>query len=138
MSLLALLPIIGEVIKKVIPDPVAAAEANYKVLDLAQRGELTHLDAEVKIALGQIEINKIDAASASFFKGGWRPAVGWTCTFGLFYEFILRPLLPWFLTIAGVQVPPLPPSDMGTLITMLGGLLGLGALRTVERVQGKS
>lgn len=138
MTLLALLPLIGEVIKKVIPDPQAAADANYKVLELAQRGELAELDANLKLALGQMEVNKIEAASTDLFRSGWRPYVGWVCGAGLTYEFLVRPFLPWTVRLLGAEVPPLPPTDMGTLITMLGGLLGLGGLRTVERIKGKA
>ncbi len=138
MSILAVLPIIGEIVKRVIPDPIQAAEVNLKVATLAQSGALAQLDADLKLAVGQMEVNKIEAASSDLFRGGWRPAVGWICALGLFYDFFLRPLLPWVAKLLGAEVPPLPPTDMGTLITMLGGLLGLGTLRTVERVKGKA
>src|SRR5690606_18165528 len=87
----ALIPIIGTVLDKIIPDPQAASEAKLKALEMAQRGELAFLDADVKLALGQMEINKAEAMSGDRFRGGWRPAVGWCCVFGLGYTFLLRP-----------------------------------------------
>lgn len=133
----ALIPVIGGVLEKVLPDPQAAADAKVKLLDLAQRGELAVLDAETKLALGQIEVNKTEAGT-DMFRGGWRPATGWACVFGLVYQFLVQPLLPWIVTLFGVTVPPLPPIDNETLMVLLTGMLGLGGLRTFERIRGKA
>jgi hypothetical protein len=133
----ALIPVIGGVLEKVLPDPQAAADAKVKLLDLAQRGELAVLDAETKLALGQIEVNKTEAGT-DMFRGGWRPATGWTCVFGLVYQFLVQPLLPWIVALFGVTVPPLPPIDNETLMVLLTGMLGLGGLRTFERIRGKA
>lgn len=123
------------IIEKVIPDPAQAAKAKLDTLELAQRGELAHLDADVKLALGQLEVNRAEAATDAF-RGGWRPMVGWVCAAGLGYQYIARPLLPWFVAVLGLDVPPLPPLDMGDLITILAGMLGLGGLRSWERTRG--
>lgn len=133
----ALIPVIGGVLEKVLPDPQAAADAKVKLLDLAQRGELAVLDAETKLALGQIEVNKTEA-NTDMFRGGWRPATGWACVFGLAYQFLVQPLLPWIVTLFGVTVPPLPPIDNETLMVLLTGMLGLGTMRTFERIRGKA
>ena len=133
----ALIGPVAGIIDKLIPDPEAQAKAKLQMLELGQRGELAALDADVRLALGQMEINKAEAASLSLFKGGWRPMVGWTCCFGLVYEFLARPLLPFFATWAGHEVPPLPPLDTATLMTLLMGMLGLGGMRSYERVSGK-
>lgn len=131
------LPVIGTILDKLLPDPKAAADAKLKALELAQRGELAALDAEVRLAMGQLEINKAEAQSPSLFKGGWRPATGWVCVFGLGYTYFARPLLPWVMGLWGVEVAPLPAIDTGELMVLLGGLLGLGGMRTIERVNGK-
>lgn len=131
-----LIPAVTSILDKVIPDPAAAAEAKLKALELAQRGELAALDADVKLALGQMEVNKVEAGTDTF-RGGWRPSVGWVCVFGLFYQFILQPLLPWIVTVCGGSVPPLPAIDNETLMVLLMGMLGLGGLRTFERVKGR-
>jgi hypothetical protein len=133
----ALIPVIGGILEKVLPDPQAAADAKLKLLDLAQRGELAVLDAETKLAMGQIEVNRVEAGT-DMFRGGWRPATGWACVFGLIYQFLVQPLLPWLVTVLGGSVPPLPPIDNDTLMVLLTGMLGLGGLRTFERIKGKA
>lgn len=133
----ALIPLIGTIVEKVIPDPQAAADAKLRVMELAQKGELAVLDADLKLALGQIEVNKAEATT-DMFRGGWRPAVGWICVVGLAYQFILQPVLPWAVALFGAQVPPLPAIDNESLMVLLTGMLGLGGLRTFERVKGKA
>lgn len=135
--LAALLPLIGTVIDKAIPDPQAAAQAKLEAMRLAKSGEMAALDADLKIALGQIETNKVEA-STDAFRGGWRPAAGWVCVFGLGYTFLLRPLLPWLVSLTGADVAELPPIDTAELLALLGGLLGLGGFRTYERVRGRA
>ena len=131
------IPAITQVLDKIIPDPQAAADAKLKALELAQKGDLAALDAELRLALGQLEVNKAEATT-DMFRGGWRPAVGWVCVVGLAYQFILQPLLPWLVALFGAQVPPLPAIDNETLMVLLTGMLGLGGLRTLERVKGKA
>jgi len=86
--------------------------------------------------LAQLEINKAEAASGSLFKGGWRPFVGWICGFALLYHFILSPLIIFIVTLTGATIPPLPEFDMGSLMTVLLGMLGIGGLRTYEKQKG--
>ena len=86
--------------------------------------------------LAQLEINKAEAASGSLFKGGWRPFVGWICGFALLYHFILSPLIIFIVTLTGATIPPLPEFDMGSLMTVLLGMLGIGGLRTFEKQKG--
>ena len=86
--------------------------------------------------LAQLEINKAEAASGSLFKGGWRPFVGWICGFALLYHFILSPLIIFIVTLSGATIPPLPEFDMGSLMTVLLGMLGIGGLRTFEKQKG--
>lgn len=126
-----------KIIDKIIPDPAAKAEAKLKVLELEQSGWLKELEAEKELALGQLEVNKIEAASPDFFRGGWRPAVGWTCATGLAVQFVLAPLLPWIVGVFGKKVAPIPSLDLEVLLTLLAGLLGLGSFRTVEKLKGK-
>ena len=125
----------GKVFDKIFPNPAQAAEAKLKLFEMQQKGELAVLEAETKLAMGQIDINKVEAASDSFFKSGWRPAVGWTCVFGLSYQFVFHPFAVFFLQLNEVKAL-LPTLDLNTLMTLLFGLLGLGAYRTVEKVKG--
>ena len=89
-----------------------------------------------QLALAQIEVNKAEAASGSFFKGGWRPFVGWVCGVAFAYHFIIQPLVIFILTAIGMNIPDLPEFDMGTLLPVLGGMLGIGGLRTYEKHKG--
>ena len=132
-----IIPAITQVLDKIIPDPQAAADAKLKALELAQKGDLAALDAELRLALGQIEVNKAEATT-DMFRGGWRPAVGWVCVVGLAYQFVLQPVLPWLVALFGAPVPPLPEIDNESLMVLLTGMLGLGGLRTLERVKGKA
>lgn len=133
----ALIPVLGTLLDKLLPDPQAQADAKIKLMELAQAGELAVLDAETKLALGQMEINKAEATT-DMFRGGWRPATGWACVAGLVYQFLAQPLVPWFAAVFGLTVPPLPPIDNDTLMVLLTGMLGLGGMRTFEKVKGRN
>ena len=110
--------------------------------DKDQKAKLAHDLATMadkhaqQIALAQIEVNKAEAASGSLFKGGWRPAVGWVCAIAFAYHFIIKDLIIFGASFAGVELPELPEFDMGTLLTVLGGMLGIGGLRTYEKQKG--
>ena len=125
----AVLNIGSQLIDRLWPDQATKDAGKLALLDLAQKGDLAQLNAETQLALGQIEINKEDAKSGSFWQSGWRPYIGWICGTGLAYQFLVYPILVAF-------VPKIVQLDMGTLLTLLGGLLGLGALRTQEKIKG--
>ena len=110
--------------------------------DKDQKAQLAHEIATMgakhaqEQVLAQLEINKAEAASGSLFKGGWRPAVGWVCALAFAYHFILKDLIVFGVAFAGMDMPDLPEFDMGTLLTVLGGMLGIGSLRTYEKQKG--
>jgi hypothetical protein len=133
-----LLPLITSVLDKVLPDPAAAAAAKIEAIKLAQTGQLAELDAQVRLALAQVEVNKADAGGASAMQRNWRPAIGWVCAAALAWDTIGRPVLSYGLVIAGHQVPDMPSLGTEQLYALLFGLLGLGSLRTVEKVKGAS
>lgn len=120
MSLLAALPILGNVLERVIPDKNARAAAKEELERAGQAGELDLL-------IGQLEINKVEAAHKSIFVAGWRPFIGWVCGAGLAYNVILHPFLSIWLE--------LPPVNEGLLYPVLTGMLGMGALRTYEKTK---
>ena len=110
--------------------------------DKDQKAKLAHELATMadKMAheqqLAQIAVNKEEAASGSIFKGGWRPFIGWVCGIAFFYHFICQPVIIFIVAIIGLQMPSLPEFEMGTLLTVLGGMLGIGGLRTYEKQKG--
>lgn len=86
----------------------------------------------------QMEINKIEAQHRSVFVAGWRPFVGWVCGFALAYHYILRDVIMWLMTAFAVVFPAPPQFDLSDLIYVLGGLLGMGSLRTFEKIKGRA
>jgi len=106
------------------------------VADKDLKAKLQHeLDTEIHRAnLAQIEVNKAEASHKSLFVAGWRPFVGWVCAGALAYHFIFQPIMVFAISIYGVSIT-LPEFDMGSLMTILMGMLGLGGLRTLEKVQ---
>ena len=70
------------------------------------------------------------------FKGGWRPCIGWICGVAFGYHFVLQPVIIFVVALIGMEIPDLPEFDMGTLLTVLGGMLGIGGLRTYEKQKG--
>jgi len=135
MALLDLLvgPVLS-IVDKLIPDPVAKAQAQIQLLQLQQNDTFKQIDAQLQANAQQTDTNKIEAASSSLFVSGWRPFIGWVCGSGLAYQYLADPMISW---AAAIQHWPLPPSlDLGTLITMLMGLLGLGGMRTFEKLNG--
>ena len=121
-------PVTG-LLDKFIPDADQKAKLAHEIATMSEKHAQEAL-------LAQVEINKAEAASGSIFKGGWRPAVGWTCAIAFLYHFILKDLIIFGCAIAGVVLPDLPEFDMGTLLTVLGGMLGIGGLRTYEKQKG--
>lgn len=135
MVLAALIPVLGNLFDKLIPDPTAAANAKLEVMRLAQTGELAQLNADLQLATGQIEVNKVEAANSSLFVSGWRPAIGWTCGAAFAFKFIGGPALSVISQWFGHTIV-LPEFDFTEMSTILLGMLGLGGLRTIERVKG--
>lgn len=113
----------SEVMKRLWPDANEAEKAKMGLL-------LAQLDAEAKAQQAQLAVNQVEAGSSSIFTAGWRPFIGWVCGSGLFYQLLVRPLLIGF---SGHDFPPL---ELDTLMTLLFGLLGLGAYRTAEKIKG--
>lgn len=121
-------------LEKIIPDPKARAEAQLKMAELQQAGEFREAENALKAVMGQLDVNKTEAASTSMFVAGWRPYIGWLCGSGLGYQFLLQPLLAWLSLAQGWPVPP--QLELGDLITILTGMLGLSAMRTSEKFRG--
>lgn len=129
------IPLLGKIIDQLFPDPSAAAEARLKLLEMQQSGALAALDADLKLALAQASINAEEAKSPSIFVSGWRPFIGWCCGVGLAYVFLLYPLLTWWAAVyRPAFVPPVLAVDH--LVELVMAMLGLGGLRTFEKIKG--
>lgn len=130
--------ILGEGAKGVV-------EGIGSVLDNVFTSDEERLDKQAILArigqrpqLAQVELNKIEASHRSLFVAGWRPFIGWVCGFGIAYGFIARDLIAWVLAIQGSTVEPPPELALEHLMALVVSLLGLGAFRSVEKLQGRS
>jgi len=112
---------IGNVFDKLFTSDEERAQAEAVLAKMAQEPHLL-----------QAEINKIEASHRSVFVAGWRPLLGWVCGVGLGFAYIANPVIQWLTGEAG---PVLPMDYMGELVM---ALLGLGGLRTVEKIKGKA
>jgi hypothetical protein len=122
-------------IERFLPDPAQKAAAELELARMEQTGELAKLASATDLAKLQIQTNLEEAKNSNWFVSGWRPAVGWTCAGGLFYQVIARPILGWIMqNLFGWTLPP--QLEMDTLMTVLFGMLGLGGYRTVEKIKG--
>ena len=106
--------------------------------DKDQKARLAHEVATMaenhaqELAKGQLEVNKVEAAHKSLFVSGWRPFIGWTCGLGMFGNFITIPFSNFVLALFGIDIViPLVPLE--TMMPVLMGMLGLGAMRTYEK-----
>ena len=118
-----------KLLDKVIEDKDQKAKLAHELATMADK--LAH-----EQNLAQMAINKEEAASGSLFKGGWRPCVGWICAIAFAYHFIVKDLIIFGASFAGADLPELPEFEMGTLLTVLGGMLGIGGLRSYEKTKG--
>ena len=110
-----------------IPDPAQKAQAEMELIRMAADGEL-------KQVIAQLEINAREAAHPSIFVAGWRPFFGWAGGAGFIYATILQPLLAWWAGIKGWPAPPALNLDL--LWVVVTGMLGIGGLRSIEKVKG--
>jgi hypothetical protein len=120
-------PITG-LLDKFIPDADTKAKLAHEIATMSVKQ--AH-----EAALAQIEVNKAEAGHRSIFVAGWRPFVGWCCGLALFWHFVVAPLLTFAAGWAGYPIPPMPAFDMDSLLTVLMGMLGLGGLRTFEKIK---
>ena len=118
---------ISNLLDKVIPDADERSRLAHEIATLTERQ--AH-----EIAKAQIAVNKEEASHASMFVSGWRPAVGWVCCAGLASNYLLVPFANFGLGIAG-SVYMVPLLDLSEMMPVLLGMLGLGAMRTVEKTK---
>ena len=126
--LTAILDIGGKLIDKLFPNPAEKAAALLKLREPEQSGDLA-------VIAGQIDLDKIEAANPRLFVSGWRPFVGWVCASGMAMQFVVGPFVSWTSDLFHHPIV-LPALDMSVLMTLLVGMLGLGGMRTIEKLNG--
>ena len=128
MSLVATLvgPVRG-LLDKFIEDKAQKAMLAHKI---ATMSEEHHQD----LMKAQIEVNKVEASNSNLFVSGWRPFIGWTCGLGMFGNFITIPFANFVLALLEINIViPLVPLE--TMMPVLMGMLGLGAMRSYEKTR---
>jgi len=131
---------IGDLLKGIIGPiigPLLDRIPNKNERDRAQEDiERKMLTALTSLVTGQLAINTKEAEHGSIFVAGWRPAIGWTCGFALAWSFIFEPIGSWVAFMFGVTMEGVPKIELGPLMSILLGMLGLGGLRTYEKSIG--
>ena len=122
----ALIGPVSSLLEKAIPDRDLREKLSHELAVLADK-QMT----------AQIEVNKVEAAHKSLFVSGWRPAIGWICAMGMAGNFLVIPFANMSLELSktGVTIPMIALSEM---MPILFGLLGLGTMRTVEKIKSVS
>lgn len=117
------IPVINKILD-FIPDPQQKLKAQQDIM-----AALQVWDAQ------QTAINVEEAKSSSLFVSGWRPAIGWCCALALFYSYLIIPFATWGFAASHIEVPPFPKLDEN-LWQLMFGMLGMGGLRTFEKIKG--
>ena len=116
--------------------PITAVGNVLDALFTSKDEKLTHEEVRIRLAqqpdLAQIELNKVEAAHRNMFVAGWRPFIGWVCGLGLVNMFLVNPWIQWIAARAGPNLP----KDI--ILELVLALLGLGALRTLEKIKGRA
>lgn len=125
----AMTGIVKPVLDKFIPDATERLAAEQAILN-----------AFLTADLAQLEVNKEEAKHSSLFVSGWRPAIGWVCGFSFAYSVVGWSLLNWTFAVAttftGHTLPVLPTPDTSMTMELLIAMLGLGGMRTYEKMKG--
>jgi len=121
---------VTSLLDKFVEDKDQKAKLAHEVATMAQR----HAQ---ELAKAQLEVNKVEAQHRSLFVSGWRPAVGWCCVFGMMGNFMVIPFANFVLALLEIEVV-VPLIDTATMMPVLMGMLGLGAMRTYEKKSGVS
>ena len=127
---------IGETVDKLFTSDEERLAAKIEL----QKAEMIFQTREMELRqqqnLGQLDLNKVEAGNANVFVSGWRPFIGWVCGFALAYGFILEPVLRFLAKVMFGYEGEFPVIELAELNSILLGMLGLGSLRTFEKVKG--
>ena len=128
MSILgSLLEPATKLLDKVIEDKDQKNALAHEIATMAER----HAQ---ELAKGQLEVNKTEAAHKSLFVAGWRPFIGWICGVAMLANFLLIPMANFVLDLSG-STNTIPLIELETMMPVLMGMLGLGAMRSYEKVK---
>ena len=129
--LTAILDVVNTVLDRIIPDKAQAAQAKAQLLEMQVKGALDN-------DIAQLQVDQAEAGSQSIFVAGWRPFVGWACGAAFIYACMVQPLIQTLLVVFHSNFDPakLPPVNLTEMLPVLGGMLGMGALRSWDKANG--
>lgn len=120
--------LVNTVVSRLWPDKT---EVEKQQLQLALQESLQ----EFQLQQGQMQVNQAEASSGNKFASSWRPLAAYVCIVIMMFTYLIEPWTIWICKIHGVEVPPFPDMNASDMMNVLMGLLGLGAMRTVERIK---
>lgn len=123
---------VTDIIEEVVVDKDKKNEINYKIQELIDKADERYHEQ----MMGQIEVNKQEAAHASIFVSGWRPAIGWISAVGIGYTFVLAPFIEFVSRAVYEYEGVMPMPDVGQLMALVTAMLGVGAMRSYDKKQG--
>lgn len=123
---------VTDIIGEVVVDKDKRNEINYKIQELIDKADERYHEQ----MMGQIEVNKQEAAHASIFVAGWRPAIGWISAAGIGYTFVLAPFIEFVARAVFSYHGVMPLPDTGQLMALVTAMLGVGAMRSYDKKQG--
>lgn len=120
-----------------IAKPIDAVGNALDKIFTSDEEKLSHAEIMEKLnqqpLIAQQLLNQANAASTNWFIAGGRPAIIWTCALGLFFFFIINPIIQW---VTGLSGAPLP---VDSIVNLTYGVLGLyGTQRTIEKITRKT
>lgn len=124
-----------DIINKFIPDPAQKAQAAFQMAQLQQQTEFKELDAQIAQIQSQTNTNQAEATNTNLFVAGWRPFIGWICGTGLGWNYVGLSVVNFLGKAVGHPVD-LAPADLSEMMPLLIGMLGLGGMRTYEKING--
>ncbi len=124
----------GKILDKIFPDKDAADKAKLAMFQLQQQGEFKQMEQDYNLSLEQIKVNAVEAAQPGLINK-WRPALGWVCVCAYAFNYLGLPLANFAVDLMGLKVDIIA-LDTGELTTLLFGMLGIGTLRTIDKIKG--
>ena len=129
---------VGKVVDKIFPDKTEAEKIKLAMFQAQQQGLMAELQNQFNLMLQQAAINIEEAKNGSVFVSGWRQFVGWVCGSALAYNYIAQPFIYWAVKCFYPGTPVPPSLDIGMLSTLLVGMLGIGAMRSFDKVKANT
>jgi len=131
--------ILESTLDRLIPDKHAREKAQQLLEEKQADFENDFGMALMDISKAQLDVNKVEAAHKSIFVAGWRPFIGWVCGMGIFWSFLGAPMAEWmvvFFKPENLALAELPKIQVGQLMQLVLAMLGMGGLRTFEKMKG--